>query len=192
MAEESIYYPPGDITQKERVIVPSLASSENIVLHMLSPYQTVLVITIQNLKGRVLMGKDFVDMGNAIVNDKGIAYIAGYLLDYLNPNTLLSNLTDNEIYKMAYGVGSELNDVLWDIDNWKEWDIDVKNIPAMIFRITDQILITLKRAKSYTKAEGSMGTQLQAITQQVQTREVIQKEKKGFTMPLLGGRKDNV
>jgi len=79
-----------------------------------------------------------------IVNDLGINSLMADARGIINQNTILSNLTTEEISKMIIRLGRSIKNKIK--MNWKEFDIDKSNLDTAIFSVTDPAFTALKRA----------------------------------------------
>ena len=79
-----------------------------------------------------------------IVNDLGINSLMADARGVINQNTILSNLTTEEISLIIVRLGKSIKNKIK--MNWKEFGIDKSNLDTAVFAVTDPAFTALKRA----------------------------------------------
>lgn len=165
--------------ERDSVSAPTgLMQSENLVVFMLSP-QTIFKIE-HILKGETLNSNGkWEEYGEPKLNAKGINEIKGVLSAHLDSNIFLSIFNEERILQICKDLEFELNDNLCDYKNWIKWDLKPEDVPIIERMIMVQVEASLNRALRYGKDQGAYGMTVQAIAQQHQSREVIERKKQG-------------
>ena len=168
-----------NIPEKDSISAPSgLMSSESLVVFMLSPSTIFKIEHI--LKGETLNSDGtWQPYGESKLNAKGINEIKGVLSAHLDSNIFLSIFSEERILQICRDLEFELNDNLCDYKNWKRWDLKPEDVPMIERMVMVQVEASLNRALRFGKESGAYGNTLQAISQQHQSREVIERKKQG-------------
>jgi hypothetical protein len=161
---------------QEPLALPSMwTMPSQIIDQILDPY-IVIERFRRNLLGQMFSQDErkWVDLGKRSLNDKGIREVISVLDSYVNRNTLLSNLDDEEIYKLTMSLNKELNTLFY--MGWDKFEIDVSDISLLVLRICDMCFLALKQANNKAL--------LDALTKSYSVREMkgLPEEKKGLSL----------
>jgi hypothetical protein len=141
-------------------------------------YEDVLWRIYLQLKGKMVIGDQILDLGDPLLSDTGIQYVMKVLNGYLHKGMVLANLDADMIRKMSFWAGYYLaTAMLLDYERvGSPSPAVVDNIVNLVF---DNIYATLTRALNGRTAEG-----LKEIVK-VQSVKILEKGKKPSF--LLGG-----
>jgi len=160
----------------EPLPLPSMFTiPSQIIDQILDPY-IVIERFRRNLRGEMFSQeqKKWMKLGKRSANDAGIREIISVLDTYVNRNTLLSNLDDEEIYKLTMTLNKELNTLFF--MKWDKFDMDIADISLLTTRISDMCFLALKQANNKAL--------LDALTKSYSVREMkgLPEEKKGLSL----------
>ena len=94
--------------------------------------------------------------GVRMMNDKGVQTIISILHTYLNPNTFLTNLDDEDIERMMSRIHKHLAGLF--IDKQEDWEIPNALLDTLMDKVTNIVWLAMKRAEfsktldSFTKS----------------------------------------
>jgi len=120
-------------------------------------------------------------VGEQIMNDTGIKECITYLIPVINPNTLFSYLTKDEIYEMTKMTVLRFNDLFY--EKGEEFGIHPYSVPILLNQIGDFIFTTFKRALEAGERK--------SLTQMFEERVIKTQSdqgKQGFRVPSVFGR----
>jgi len=168
--------PPQQPQPAEPIALPSMwTMPSQIIDQILDPY-VVIERFRRNLRGEMFSQEQrkWVLLGKRAMNDKGIREVISVLDTYVNRNTLLSNLDDEEIYKMILTLNKELNTLFY--LRWKMFALEIEDISLLATRISDMCFLALKQANNKAL--------LDALTKSYSVREMkgLPEEKKGLSL----------
>ena len=164
---------------------PALMSLPQEVIDLiLDPFKVIERIR-RDLKGEVLVKRKFKDengqeyeawvyeeIGLRVMNDLGISFVTSILNKYVNRNTILSNLDEDEIYKIILQLDLNLNAIFYERGDEFELDPNMKSIVKD--SITDMCFMALKQSQNKAL--------LEALTKAYTVREL-----KGYPAEKRGG-----
>lgn len=161
---------------QEPLAMPSMWTiPSQIIDQILDPY-IVIERFRRNLRGEFFSQdeKMWKKIGKRSANDDGIREIISVLDTYVNRNTLLSNLDDEEIYKITMSLNKELNTLFY--MKWDAFEMDIADISLLSTRISDMCFLALKQANNKAL--------LDALTKSYSVREMkgLPEEKRGLSL----------
>lgn len=134
------------------------------------------------LKGEIRTAEGtWIKTGNELLSQEGIEIVISHLMPVINSNTLMSNLSKDEIYSMAETASVELADSFY--MSREKYGIDLPMYSIIVDEIANFIFITLKRAMD--------GLERQALTMTIEEKRFVSentKDKGGFKIPDIFGR----
>jgi len=156
--------------REEPTLPPTIVTAPQEVMKEILDPSNIIEKIRHNLKGEIevidsLGKKRWDEKGAKIMNDDGINHIISILDSYINRNTLLSNLDDNEILMIIKPLDKELNALFY--QKWRKFDLELEHWAITKNRIVDMVFLALKQANNKVL--------LDALTKAYSIREV-----KGF------------
>jgi len=135
----------------------------------------IVNLTEHHLKGEVydMASGVWVPSGMRMMNDEGVKAMISQLQLYGGPNTFLSNVDDEDIFKIMMPYHRKLAAMI--IDKQEEWEVEDAYIRMIVQNITDTILLAMKR--------GLFHKTLDALTQATRITEAREVEKKHGRIP---------
>src|SRR3990172_10115954 len=141
-----------------RMSQPSLYALPKEMIGLLLDATAVIERVRHDLQGEVLVTEAKVDaetgetiytqewkaIGEKSMNDKGVRAVVKVLNTYINPESTLTQLTDEEIYKIMMGLHYNLNALFY--ARGKEFDLSVNMKSIIIDGICDIIFFALKKS----------------------------------------------
>jgi hypothetical protein len=184
--------PSGDFSHRGKTVYsPAIGSqSEDLAKFILQCSKRTIEDIKLSLMGKhkAMDGATLEDWGDPEMNTLGIVEVLRILSSAMTPNIFLSVFTTDRISAKCKSIEFELNDVL--CDNWHIWKLNPAKIPILREEIMMQVEAAFNRAREFNKEYGAFGGTTQAITQTQTSNEIIQRQKQGFSIPFLGGRKN--
>ena len=160
-------------------VAPIYSAAPEIIEQILDP-AFVIERVRRNLKGQIQnpITKEWEQWGEPMMNENGLKEIVSLLDSYVNRNTLLSNLKEEEIYEMMRNFEKRLID--WLKVKHVDFGLDTKNLNIIKTRIVDMVFLALKQAQNREL--------LKALTQTYNVQEQRQdtQKKVGLGMRILG------
>jgi hypothetical protein len=147
---------------------------------ILEEFRHFLLGEAQNDKG------EWIRIGKCLMNEGGIKECVSYMIPVINPNTLFSFLTKDEIYDMTRMATLRFNDLFY--EKGEDFDLEPFSVPILLNTMSDFIFATLKRAQD--------GGERKSLTQMFEERVIrtqTDQNKKGFRVPsIFGGKKEEM
>lgn len=103
-----------------------------------------------NLRGMMWMeekdGGQWIQVGERLVNEKGVKMLTTIILNHSGKNTVLSNLTMDELLMMCKDMGKEIRKLL--IYYAEDWEIKKTYFGVIKACVMNYIFMALKRAEN--------------------------------------------
>ena len=157
--EDEVYQP-----QPQRMIQPSLYSLPKEMVELLLDATATIERVRHDLKGEVLVTKAEIDkdgqtiytqswdaIGEKSMNDKGVRAVVKVLNMYINPESVLTQLDEKEIYKIILGLNYNLNALFY--ARGKEFELNDNMKGIVIDGVCDIIFFALKKSLNGKFAE---------------------------------------
>ncbi len=165
------------------VVAPPMHTLDQKVLDQILDPSFVIERFRRNLLGLIQVKEDgkfkWLRLGEPIMSEDGVRQVVSLIDRYINRNTLLSNLTEEEVYEIMRNFSKTLTK--W-LDNNKDlYGIERKDINIIKTSIVDMVFFALKQAQNKEL--------LKAITQAYSVSEYRDEgvQKRGGLAARIGG-----